>query len=98
MTSLGAAKRLLVERKLRPVLLLHPRALPEFADLDQANPNAVVVGLWGDAYCYTNTNVALRTLEDKPEAELFFINKVRVLPSAGYGYCHWGHDWGFHIL
>jgi hypothetical protein len=76
MTSLGAAKRLLIARKLRPLLLLHPRALPEFADLDQANPNAVVVGLAGDAFSYTNINAAFRTLLDNPDAELIAIHKV----------------------
>ena len=38
-SSLTATRRLLEARRLRPYLLLHPNALPDFAGLDTADPN-----------------------------------------------------------
>lgn len=55
-SSLTATASLLKERQLRPFLLLHPRALPDFEHLPQDDPNAVVVGLAKEAFSYENMN------------------------------------------
>lgn len=78
MSSLGAAKKLLLDRSLRPFLLMHPKALPEFADIPQQDPNAVVVGLAMEAFSYDNMNSAFRVLLNDPQAPLIAIHKVRL--------------------
>lgn len=78
MSSLGAAKKLLKDRHLRPFLLMHPKALPEFDDTPQQDPNAVVVGLAMEAFSFDNMNSAFRVLLDDPEAPLIAIHKVRL--------------------
>jgi ribonucleotide monophosphatase NagD (HAD superfamily) len=40
-TSLTAARKLIEEKSLRPMLFLEPGALEDFHDLDMTNPNAV---------------------------------------------------------
>jgi HAD superfamily hydrolase (TIGR01458 family) len=57
-----AAKRVLRDRGLRPLLLVHPGLRPEFADVDAADPNAVVVADVGDALTYADLNGAFRLL------------------------------------
>lgn len=61
-SSLTATRRLLEQRGLRPLLLVHPRALPDFAGLPTADPNCVVVGLAQEAFSYQNMNRAFRLL------------------------------------
>lgn len=50
-SSLTATRRLLEERGLRPFLLLHPKALPDFEGIptDRPNAGAAVVGAFGCA-------------------------------------------------
>eukprot|EP00775_Hariotina_reticulata_P000292 gene292-500_t len=76
-SSLRAAKHLLHQRHLRPLLLLHPDALPEFADVDCTPPNAVVVGLAQEAFSYSNLNAAFRLLMAEPDAPLIAVHKGR---------------------
>lgn len=57
-----AAKRLIAERGLRPLLLVHPNLEPEFADVLQDFPNAVVVGDAGETLNYDKLNAAFRLL------------------------------------
>jgi HAD superfamily hydrolase (TIGR01458 family) len=57
-----AARRLLQERGLRPLLLVHPDLLPEFADFSTHEPNAVVLGDAGAAISYDGLNRAFRLL------------------------------------
>uniref|UniRef100_A0A1D2AC48 Haloacid dehalogenase-like hydrolase domain-containing protein 2 n=1 Tax=Auxenochlorella protothecoides TaxID=3075 RepID=A0A1D2AC48_AUXPR len=55
-SSLSATRQLLKQRDLRPLLLLDRRALPEFDDVPQHDPNAVVVGLAREAFNYDSLN------------------------------------------
>lgn len=43
-SSLTATRRLLEERGLRPFLLLHPKALPDFEGIPTHNPNCGTTG------------------------------------------------------
>ncbi|KAJ1667704.1 hypothetical protein IW140_001238 [Coemansia sp. RSA 1813] len=62
-TSLSAAKRLVLDRGCRPLLLLEDAALEQFADVDQSPPyNAVVVGLAPSKFDYEHMNCAFRAL------------------------------------
>ncbi|PRW45390.1 haloacid dehalogenase-like hydrolase domain-containing 2 [Chlorella sorokiniana] len=77
-SSLTATRRLIEERQLRPFLLLHPKALPDFEGLPTDSPNCVVVGLAKEAFNYENLNTAFRILLDNPGAPLIAIHKGRV--------------------
>jgi HAD superfamily hydrolase (TIGR01458 family) len=57
-----AARGLLKERGLRPLLLVHPGLEEEFADLDTQQPNAVLVGDAGEDFTYQRLNEAFRLL------------------------------------
>uniref|UniRef100_A0A8B9SEI4 Phospholysine phosphohistidine inorganic pyrophosphate phosphatase n=1 Tax=Apteryx owenii TaxID=8824 RepID=A0A8B9SEI4_APTOW len=57
-----AACRVLKERNLRPHLLVHNDVVPEFAEIDKANPNCVVIGDAADNFSYANLNEAFRIL------------------------------------
>lgn len=52
----------LKEKNLRPFLLVHPSALPEYSDVDCSNPNSVVVGDACEVFTYENMNKAFRVL------------------------------------
>lgn len=62
---------------MRPLLLLHPDALQEFADVDCSNPNAVVLGLAKEAFSYDSMNSAFRLLINQPNAALIAIHKAK---------------------
>ncbi|XP_075791416.1 phospholysine phosphohistidine inorganic pyrophosphate phosphatase isoform X3 [Pelodiscus sinensis] len=57
-----AACRILKERNLRPHLLIHDELVPEFDQVDKANPNCVVIGDAADNFSYKNLNEAFRVL------------------------------------
>ena len=59
-TPASAARELLIARGLRPLLLIHPDLAPDFAGLDTAEPNAVVVGDAGEHFRYATLNQAFR--------------------------------------
>lgn len=59
-TSLTAARRLVDQRKLRPMLLLQQDALEDFKGVDVNDPNAAVVGLAPDCFNYELLNKAFR--------------------------------------
>ncbi|KAL4447844.1 hypothetical protein ABPG75_005063 [Micractinium tetrahymenae] len=77
-SSLTATRRLLEEQGLRPFLLLHPKALPDFEGIPTENPDAVVVGLAKEAFSYDNMNRAFRILLHDPDAPLIAIHKGRI--------------------
>eukprot|EP00192_Tetraselmis_astigmatica_P021426 CAMPEP_0117692164 /NCGR_PEP_ID=MMETSP0804-20121206/26161_1 /TAXON_ID=1074897 /ORGANISM="Tetraselmis astigmatica, Strain CCMP880" /LENGTH=262 /DNA_ID=CAMNT_0005505553 /DNA_START=108 /DNA_END=896 /DNA_ORIENTATION=+ len=79
-TSLVAAREMVSEQGLRPFLLLHPDAEPEFDGIDTANPNAVVVGLAKEGFTYDRMNAAFRLLMDG--AELIGVHKGRYLKAV----------------
>lgn len=62
-TPAAAARDLLLARGLRPLLLIHPGLASDFAGLDTASPNAVVVGDAGDHFRYADLNRAFRLLQ-----------------------------------
>ncbi|VDK26022.1 unnamed protein product, partial [Anisakis simplex] len=74
-TSLSAAKCLIEKEHLRPLLFLEDVALEDFRDIDQTNPNAVVVGLAPSRFQFDNLNKAFRLLLDG--AKLIAIHKGR---------------------
>lgn len=57
-----AARRIVEQRGLRPFLVIHPDLEGEFADIDQRDPNAVVVGDAGARFTYGVLNQAFRVL------------------------------------
>jgi len=59
-----AVKKVLEDRNLRPMLLIHPDLQPEFDDLPGGEPDAVVVGDAGEAFTYGALNRAFRLLLD----------------------------------
>ena len=59
-TSLTAARRLIDQRSLRPMLLLQSDAIEDFKGVDVNDPNAVVVGLAPDCFNYEILNKAFR--------------------------------------
>jgi HAD superfamily hydrolase (TIGR01458 family) len=55
-----AAKDYIQNQNLRPYCLIHQNLIPEFADLDQNYPNAVVIGDAADDFNYETLNKAFR--------------------------------------
>ncbi|CAH1119723.1 unnamed protein product [Phaedon cochleariae] len=65
-SSLGAARSLIVKRNLNPMLMLSPEALEDFEGLSCAeneSPNAVVIGLCPTEFHYERLNEAFRHLQ-----------------------------------
>jgi HAD superfamily hydrolase (TIGR01458 family) len=61
-TAPMAMVRYLREHHLRPYLIIHRHLQAEFADLPRHEPNAVVLGDAGPAFCYESLNEAFRLL------------------------------------
>jgi len=61
-TAPGALIASLKTENLRPFLLVDPRLEEDFADLDQSDPNAVVVAFAAEAFTYRRLNAAFRLL------------------------------------
>ncbi|NWX55955.1 HDHD2 protein, partial [Promerops cafer] len=59
-TSLTAARSLLEQQHVRPLLLVDEKALPDFTGIGTDNPNAVVVGLAPEHFHYEMMNRAFR--------------------------------------
>jgi HAD superfamily hydrolase (TIGR01458 family) len=81
-SSLRAAKKVVDDQQLRPLLLLHPDALPEFSSINCAEPNAVVLGLAKEAFSYDSMNAAFRLLMQQPQAPLIAIHKAKYYKAA----------------
>ena len=88
-TSLTAARRLIDQRSLRPMLLLQSDAIEDFKGVDVNDPNAVVVGLAPDCFNYEILNKAFRYLTPPPQPRVkpLFIAPLSMLllhgPSVG---------------
>ncbi|KAK9693582.1 Haloacid dehalogenase-like hydrolase [Popillia japonica] len=65
-SSLGAARSLIIQRKLKPLFLLSSEAMEDFEDLvyKDDKPNAVVIGLAPSEFHYEKLNEAFRCLLD----------------------------------
>uniref|UniRef100_A0A673HLU1 Haloacid dehalogenase-like hydrolase domain-containing protein 2 n=1 Tax=Sinocyclocheilus rhinocerous TaxID=307959 RepID=A0A673HLU1_9TELE len=74
-TSLTAARNLLEQRAVRPLLLVEDSALEDFTGLETSDPNAVVIGLAPDHFNYQTLNKAFRLILDG--APLIAIHKAR---------------------
>uniref|UniRef100_A0A8C0VE07 Haloacid dehalogenase-like hydrolase domain-containing protein 2 n=44 Tax=Passeriformes TaxID=9126 RepID=A0A8C0VE07_CYACU len=74
-TSLTAARNLLEQQQVRPLLLVDDKALPDFTGIGTDNPNAVVVGLAPEHFHYEMMNRAFRLILDG--APLIAIHKAR---------------------
>ena len=57
-----ACVKYLKENKLRPFLLVHSSALPEYSGVDCTNPDCVVLGDACEMFTYENMNKAFRIL------------------------------------
>lgn len=79
-SSLTAARSLIVAQRLRPMLMLDPRALEDFSGMDTSDPNAVVVGLAPEMFNYEEMTKAFRLIKDH-NAPLIAINKSRYFAS-----------------
>jgi hypothetical protein len=88
-SSLRAAKKVIQEQQLRPLLLLNSEALEEFDGVDCTDPNAVVLGLAPEAFHYERLNDAFRLLLHQPEAPLIAVHKGRYL-KVGCAECRRG--------
>jgi len=64
LTAPGAVRLALQQRKLRPYCLVHEKLRPEFADLDQHSPNAVVVADAAEGFTYEKMNRAFQLIMD----------------------------------
>ncbi|KAL0963280.1 hypothetical protein UPYG_G00352120 [Umbra pygmaea] len=74
-TSLTAARSLVEQRQLRPLLLVEDSALEDFSGMETSEPNAVVIGLAPDQFNYQTMNDAFRLLVEG--APLIAIHKAR---------------------
>lgn len=63
-TAPAAAKQLIVKKGWRPYCLIHDAIKPDFADLDQNDPNCVVIGDARDELNYESLNKAFRVCQD----------------------------------
>ncbi|KAL8204252.1 UNVERIFIED_CONTAM: Haloacid dehalogenase-like hydrolase domain-containing protein 2 [Gekko kuhli] len=74
-TSLTAARNLLEEKRVRPLLLVEDGALRDFGGLDTSDPNAVVIGLAPEHFNYQTMNKAFHLILDG--APLIAVHKAR---------------------
>ncbi|KFQ16083.1 Haloacid dehalogenase-like hydrolase domain-containing protein 2 [Leptosomus discolor] len=74
-TSLTAARNLLEQKRVRPLLMVDDKALPDFTGIATDDPNAVVVGLAPEHFHYEMMNTAFRLVLDG--APLIAIHKAR---------------------
>ena len=70
------ARKIIQERDLRPLLLLHPGGLEEFEGVDCDNPNCVIIGGAEEQFTYEHMNEAFR---------LLLFSESPVLLAMGYG-------------
>ncbi|XP_072920142.1 haloacid dehalogenase-like hydrolase domain-containing protein 2 [Hemitrygon akajei] len=74
-TSLTAARNLVEQKQVRPLLLVDDSALEDFEGVDTSDPNGVVIGLAPQHFNYNTMNKAFRLLLD--DAPLIAIHKAR---------------------
>lgn len=80
-TAPGAVRQALLTRRLRPYFLIHPDLEAEFVDIDQQQPNAVVVADAAERFDYGHLNHAFKLLMDG--APLLAIGRNRYFKSGG---------------
>jgi len=80
-TAPVAVKHVCQQRELRPFCLIHPDLMPEFKDLNQRHPNAVIVADAAERFDYKSLNHAFSILIEG--APLLGIGRNRYFKSAG---------------
>ncbi|KAK3739778.1 hypothetical protein RRG08_028217 [Elysia crispata] len=75
--------KILKERKLRPHLLVHPDAVSDFAEVDQNEPNCVVIGDATQQFTYENVNKAFQCLMRLDQPLLFSLGKGKYYQEHG---------------
>ncbi|XP_058958867.2 phospholysine phosphohistidine inorganic pyrophosphate phosphatase [Pocillopora verrucosa] len=76
------ARKILQDRKLRPLLLIHPKGLAEYEGVDCTNPTCVVVGGAEDQFTYARMNEAFRLLLSSDNPVLFALGHGRYYRSG----------------
>ncbi|KAI8061429.1 HAD-like domain-containing protein [Gongronella butleri] len=76
-TSLSACRDLITQKSLRPMLFMEDAAMDEFKDVDQRDPNAVVIGLAPSQFHYAKLNEAFRLMMTKKEVPLIAVHKAK---------------------
>uniref|UniRef100_A0A672IZB3 Haloacid dehalogenase-like hydrolase domain-containing protein 2 n=2 Tax=Salarias fasciatus TaxID=181472 RepID=A0A672IZB3_SALFA len=79
-TSLSAARSLLEQKQLRPLLLVEDSALEDFTGFNTSEPNAVVIGLAPDHFNYQTLNNAFSCCD--PVVFLFEHRCAMILDGA----------------
>ena len=79
-----AARDYVIKHQLRPYCLIHPDLEPEFSNLDQSQPNAVVIGDAAEGFNYENLNTVFRLCMDG--APLIAIGHNKYFKKAGVFY------------
>ncbi|XP_069836181.1 phospholysine phosphohistidine inorganic pyrophosphate phosphatase [Dendropsophus ebraccatus] len=72
-----AARKLMLERGLRPHLLVHDDLFPEFDSIDKTQPNCVVIGDAAENFSYQNLNRAFQVLISLETPVLISLGKGR---------------------
>lgn len=80
-TAPVAVKQVCLQRKLRPYCLIHTDLVPEFNELDQRNPNAVIVADAAELFDYKHLNRAFSLLMSG--APLLGIGRNRYFKADG---------------
>jgi len=75
--------QVLKERNLRPHLLVHKDALPDFDSVDCSNPNCVVIGDATDQFSYENLNTAFQCLMKLEKPVLFSLGRGKYYQENG---------------
>lgn len=83
-TAPQAAKEYILQHNLRPYCLIHPLLMPDFADLDQTDPNAVVIGDAAEDFNYETLNKAFRLCMEG--AALIAVGHNKYFKKAGEFY------------
>ncbi|XP_056004921.1 uncharacterized protein LOC125660289 [Ostrea edulis] len=78
-----AVCKVLQKRNLRPHLLVHPKAAPDFDGVDTVNPNCVILGDATTEFSYHNLNKAFLTLMAMKEPVLFSLGLGRYYREDG---------------
>ncbi|CAG0913908.1 unnamed protein product [Notodromas monacha] len=82
-TPCPAVVAALNERQLRPYLVVHPDALPEFDEISTNEPNCVVIADAAHHLSYENLNTAFRVLMNSEEKILFTLGKGKFYQEDG---------------
>jgi len=81
LTAASAARKLVLQRGLRPHYLVHPDMAEEMGE-SAADPDAVVLGDAGEHFTYDNLNAAFRLLMKEPSVPLMAMAKNRYFKEA----------------